>query len=47
MKITDKKLMELQRIYKRSFGKDLSNAQAHEVGQWLINFVQIVYGKKV
>lgn len=43
MQITDSDLKEFKRLYKKRFGKDISNQEALESATSLLNLVRTVY----
>ncbi len=43
--ITDKKLQELQEIYKSEFGQDISKEEALDIGLRLVNLFTAIIGR--
>ena len=43
MEIPEKKVIELQELYKKQFGKEISYEQAYGLGDALIRIIRLVY----
>jgi len=43
MLLTDKQVAKFQAIYKARFGKDISRAEAYDMGAKLVRMMQIIY----
>lgn len=43
MEIPEKKVIELQELYKKQFGKEISHEQAYGLGDALIRIIRLVY----
>jgi len=43
MEISEKKVIELQELYKKQFGEEISYEQAYGLGDALIRIIRLVY----
>lgn len=43
MRIPEKKIEELQEIYRKNFDKDISRAEALDIGREIIDLMKIIY----
>lgn len=43
MRISQEKIEEFKHIYRKQFGKELSDEQAFELGLQLVHFLQVIY----
>jgi len=45
MSLSEKHLKEFKRIYKKNYGVELTDAEAHEQGMRLVNLINIAYNQ--
>ena len=43
MQLSDKKILEFQKLYQKHFGQKISQEEANEKGTNLIRFIELVY----
>ena len=43
MELPPEKVKELQEIYRRNYGEEISVAEAQELGEYLVGLLRVVY----